>query len=1219
MSPLMPPPEPSPMDGVRAVAKQFDPLGLASAVAALHTLPVNGHRLWRLGVMSAIAAEQARTSELGAPTVEDLERLLNGGPLAEVAARMDDPFDDVLCQEVTFHGGSYRVSAGLAEEAVYIFRLLVRAWLLTDALPDELIGELTRMTVGALRLSDAALRRAGLTRNAAPEEGSNGVTIPDPTELRALQQALAFGAGDIRAKLPDRLIEALEPITIDAGAEAFTDEQLFEGAADAWPLLRADDWWILARPFDVLVGLRHVLAHRVCGSEGCGLPAQLFGRQVDRDVVRSFSQMGLRAEVISERTVDTPFTEIRARCDVDKVIVALVITDDLRGLSEDNPYSPWGSLDYLDPAHEKLEAVAEELRADSDEVLGLVVLQSVGTFAIFGMREPIAPNLMLTSLTAGDLHVLAFLEVEEPLNLWKFARATADLESGGRLIRQFSALDGYALYRNGERSFARMYDATMVVMSPGEGGDLRREARQGRDRHGQVYVDGSVREVEHADTEDVARESLYHLTEIVEPRLVRFVAGAPLALWVAGPEAEVRRTWDAVDSVAYWLSELRAPLQDALDELAMRIPCLQVEVEFADPDFWYGEAPDPGGGEDGSLEVTAPVNVLLTLGPGIRRLIPKPDNAGERLLVGLLVDAVSELRVANGLPSIADNQRSAAVEAAAPLGVKKHLLILSVEANPMMEPADGGARPVQEADLTQAREKLGRHLAAAFPYSNAHIPHDRRNDVLKDAVDFLFGVTRQAIDCVQSDGVLEDVMTRNERLIADSERRRTILPARLATYPGSAATLRADVSRANQASACCRFLVEYVAAQPPGGDARWSLGRYDEALASVAELIDWANLSDAVYGGTSNVDLLMRKDGQLRLVEYDRYELGRSQYFDRYIEADTQSSRERWADRFSTEATESSSIAERLDPWMPDEAQVTLSELGETLVAANLVARDRDDQVVVLDRAQAIAALAEQLERKKERVEPAVDYLSMGPRADFLAPPDGSAKDTFPWLFARRWSYNRRPFIRRTVFGRDELLWGRRQVVQSLNIIVGQMGSGRYQALADAKSLRKELGRIADETGAEFEREVAEIFAGPERYAVKTAVKRIDGERLQRPNGEPLGDIDVLAGDRERKILWAVECKDLSGALSNADVVREMTEHFRQVGTTSVTKHAERVAWLGQRIPGALTALNLPSNADGWTVSGLVVTGKDVLAPFIDDIPFDVVAVRSLPDYLAGQ
>jgi Holliday junction resolvase-like predicted endonuclease len=201
--------------------------------------------------------------------------------------------------------------------------------------------------------------------------------------------------------------------------------------------------------------------------------------------------------------------------------------------------------------------------------------------------------------------------------------------------------------------------------------------------------------------------------------------------------------------------------------------------------------------------------------------------------------------------------------------------------------------------------------------------------------------------------------------------------------------------------------------------------------------------------------------------------------------------------------------------------------------------------------------------------------------------------------------------------GEEELLWGQRQVFVAFNILYGQIESGRYQELATAPELTSELGRLADQDGAEFEGRVAEEIEQL-GFAVARSVKRLGGEKLRRSPSEDLGDIDVLAADPTEKTIWAVECKSLSGSLSSSEVVLEMTAHFDQAGTTSVTKHGERVAWLCKRMQAALERLGLPDDADDWELRGLIVTGRDVIAPFIDDLPFPCVPIHELAPFLTG-
>ena len=1210
----------SQFDDTRSLLRGFEPLAVATAVGGLQVVPDNAGAIWRLEVLAGLAAEQPHRAGQRPLDSASLRRILTEGGVASAASSAEDPFEELLTEEIAFHGGSYLVGAGISIDSPYTLRLLLRAFLLRHSLPPQATDELRHLAEAVLMLSDLALRRAGLDRNALPEESPRRVVVPAAGALIPLQRALAFRADDLRRVLPHKDVDVLEPLILDLGTRRFSDTELRDGAADRWPLLRDGDWIVLARPFSVCTALRHRMVRLAVEGIGPKAAAALFGAEVDDDVADALRHMALRPQIVRGRDTSGLFTEIQARCDTDKIVAVLVLSDDFSGLDERSPYTNFNARPHLDAAHAHLERLAESAAEDGDEVLGLMVGQAAGRSVFVGTQREQAPNLTLKGITAADLDVIGFLESGDPLALWKFARAPRVLERITQMM-MFSPLDGYGAYRANERSFAPFRDATFVTIEPASGADYRREARAARDRHGEPDAADNVREVER-ESPEAAKGDLYFSPEmVVQGTLARFVGGAPIGLWVVAPYGDFELPLDVLDTVAYWVAELREPMHELLAEFGKTLRCLQFEVTLADREFWLDRAPDPEVGNAGGVELVGPAAMRLKLGSEIKRLVPAKDNAADRLIVGLIFDAIEAVARERGVSaSITEAQRASIVDAVAPLGVKKHLLSFAADDRPMMEPADGPARPVQEADLTAARFAVGDHLRATFGYRNEQIPHERRNDVLRSAVEFLFGEVRRVIGEVSADDLQESLMAANERLIADSEHRRAILAAREATYPTAGAELRDEVARANQAAVCCRFLIEYAAAQPPSGTRRWSTARYDEALASASLLLDWGNLSDAIHGELTTMDLLVRDDGQLRLVEYDRYETGRGEYFDVYVEEERERSRRRFAPepRERADGTSTLEPLRRLDPYVEEEAGVKLTELGELLVAANLAAREQNVQVVTLPRAEAVAALAEILEwpgdagGRAARINAGIAYLSMGARANFLAPPNGKAPDTYPWLFARRWSYNRRPFVIRQSDAGEEVLWGRRHVVQAMQILIGQMTSGRYQALAETSSLRRELGRLAREDGAAFEREVAEVLRDAGRLAVRERVGQLGDERLQRAPGESLGDIDVLAGVASTRTLWAIECKDLSGAMTAAEIAREMSEHFRAIGSTSMTKHAERVAWLEARIPAALELLGLTGAAEEWSVRGLFVTGRPVHAPYIEDVSLPIVPLNEL-------
>lgn len=1208
------PPRQPQFNQVRRELADFDGAALAASSGALQLVPGNNSRLWRLRALTALSFSVIPDNGKPAPSRSQLRQLLNAGDLAAGGARQDDPPEDVIAEEVAFFGGSYLVASGSAEEAVYVLRLLLRSPQIAEALPSEVRKRLDAVTWGTLRLSDHVLRKAGLRRFQAPEEGDGRIVVPGASRMRELEQLLTFDAKRLAAVCGLVDLQVLQPLILEAGSRHFSDAELFDGDADAWPLYKADDRYVVSSPLNLAVALRHHLLLTASDAIGADAVAEAFHLAVVADVRRSFTRMGIQTEA-TPSALGPCCSEVRAQVDSDVELVAAVMTDSLQGYGPGTLYGLWPAGAVNAAAQVRLEHVAD---AHSDSsILGLLIGQSAGRGTPLGVRAVKAANAIVQLMSAVDLDVLSYVETGDPLALWKFARACDALRGHAR-VRAWSPLDLYAIYRDDERSLTPMREADHISVQSGSAFQIRTRAKQQRDRHGVPYIDGSVREVE-TDGPPETSDGEYHPYDLIEPRYLRPVIGLPLAVWVQGPTEHVRATAALVESVAYWVGQLAEPLAGYWTLLREQAQSVQLEVAVEDPEAWVRQ--EPADGTFSASIVADTTRVRITFAPGLLALVRQIDNVADREIVQTIIAAVNAIGAELSIAAVGDAAAAAAVDTVAPLGLKKHLLSFPADANVMMEHVEGDARLVKQADLTAAREALAEHLRGRFGVREGFVPREQRKDLVKSAVAFLGDACQAVIDRVSPEGLLEALLFDNERITAEAERARVIRPMRELTYPAAAdhQRLREDTASYNQAALCCRFLAEYAAAQPPAGAGNWSMARYDEALALCAEMLDWAYLSDAYQYGLTDVDLLIRDDGQLRLVELDEYEHGRSAYFDRYLLGQRRRARSMLPMRLAPEDPEPSEVFRRLEKPMRAEAGASIDEIRDMLHAAIDEARSRNQDVMVLEEHDVLRVLSEATDRSAHELKRPLDYLTMGPRATFFAPPTGGWQDVVPWRFARRWSLNRRPFVSRIENGQRQVLWGRRQLQAALLVTVGLLTSGRFQGLAESDDLREELGRLADEAGHEFEAEVLALFEQLPDLNAAGRITNLDGQPLRRKNGDTLGDIDVMAADSQARSLWAVECKDLVGALTPSDAMDELERHFGDASGSSAAKHAERVAWLAARIPAALDKLGIVGSPAGWKVRGLFVVSQPVMAPYVRKLPMPICPASDIEDFVAEQ
>jgi len=1206
-----PRPERDTLDSTRSAAESFDPLKLAALCGGLQLMPANIHRLWRLQALAAISLDAPGRTDERDPSVADLRQLVNAGALSARGDQYEDPYDDVIAEEIAFHMGSFRIGRGTSVEAVGDLRTLVRVVLLSPLLPDDRRNELTRTVAAVLHLSDRVLRSAGLLRNMTPPKRESGASIPRATTARQLAASVTFGADGMRDATGTTDLSVIEPLIVPASVAAFTTEQIMEGEPSRWPIRRYGDTLVLAEPFSLALALRHNLILAALTEVGPEALSEFYGIAVDEDARDALDHLGSRAtdRVMTARTADSQWTEFSLRIDSGLQLRCLVVGDGFTGIRPEDPYAMWDRNDTLIDAHDYLESEADDT---DDEILGLIVGAPAGGTAFLGTQHAEHMNLRVQVLGLADLTTICFLESGDPLALWKWERATDSIT--GRVMT-WSALDLYSVYRSGERSLSAFAGATFIAVEPDSGADMRIDYKTIRDLHGARFVDGTVREICRGEPEE-KHSPIYHLRDL-EARLILYVAGLPLDMWVIGPSDGVAETWSHVNSVAYWLAQLSDPLMELLVQLARRLSCAAIEVSLADPQAWSSAAPGTGRGEAATIAVTGN-SVSLCLGLPIAHLLATPTNEADRLIVDAIARALDALARERGLPGVPKATIDDAVETVAPLGTKKHLIGMPEEGNEIAELADKPGRLVQEADVSRAREMLAEHLNS-YGWHDQTVPHDRRDEILKDAVAFLFQEARQRLDDSSPGGLLDALVLENERLAASSEHRQALLPARLATYPESEADVRDEVANAAKAAVSCRFLIEHVTAQPPKGAVPWSLRRFDECVALLAELLDWAYLDDAVNAGLSSTDLLIRDDGQLRLVEIGRYEKGQSSYFDTLVgemkEASASIFPKRFEVRAQDEARERNATLLRLDEPMAAETGLSVQALVDLLHAAAYLAREADVQLITLTKHQAVAQLSDAIGGDVGAVERAVDYLTLGPRNSFLQPPSGTTREVLPSRSARRWSYVRRPFLRVDEPDGPKLTWGRRHPLAALRVLIGQLLSGRYQHLAEGSELRSALGEISSEAGHEFEERVDSLFKA---RAIETiiACTSIGNESLRHTDDGDLGDIDVLACDTRHQTLWVVECKDLAGAITTSDIVDEMTEHFGAGETTTVARLSARVEWVAGRLPAALKAFDRTDPPNHWKARGTFITSAPVIAPYITDVPFPIIPVEELASWL---
>lgn len=518
---------------------------------------------------------------------------------------------------------------------------------------------------------------------------------------------------------------------------------------------------------------------------------------------------------------------------------------------------------------------------------------------------------------------------------------------------------------------------------------------------------------------------------------------------------------------------------------------------------------------------------------------------------------------------------------------------------------------------------MGEILLAELSREPGPLPKEERSKVLNRAVDIHFEALEELVRSLRPDRLLEALFARQEAFVRREEWQRRTLGSRLACFDETSLIqdLVDEVPEATTSALALRFLIEYVAARPPRGLRPFSTGVYDRLVALAAEIANRGMASDVLRFGLEDFDVSVLGSGRLGMTQDGPYRKGSLAF----VRASMPVLLRKTADAFGSYWDESQAqrpdFADQLEAACQAEFGLTLTELGELFAELANAAARRSPVVAVEEREVLGQELIDELGWEPSKVDLGLQLLTLGPREDFLKPdPPFERRDVYPWRYGRRLSILARPLILRQSGQKTELVWGMRHVWRCGLHLVELITSNRYAA--QSLEMKQVMTLVGQRASHEFNQRIADLFqdAG---YRVRRQVSKVGRLRMMRQvdgRQQDIADVDVLAADLEAKQLLAMECKDLEGARTPAELRNEIDETFGQGGKkrSKLEIHLERIAWLETHLQDVLDWMGLPGAPEDWSVQGLIVTDIEVLAPHVlGGCPIPVMSRATLEGWLA--
>jgi hypothetical protein len=1188
---------------------QRDRLGIATSCAALQLLPANASHLDRLCALSATALSLGR-DDGGPPDTDDLARWLITGPTPHRGAPWD-PYEGPFAEPINFYGGGYVLQSGGNAEAVFNLRTLLSAvFAQSEPLGDR------PFALGLLNFARSVLTLAthacavGNVKRWASSEDNEYVQIVSPAAMAFLSAGVLFERNDLEAVI-DADPEVLSPIVHDLAALGAPPQNADETQFNVRPLLRTGDTFLLVEPGSLALALRHALVTAVLAR---GLRSELVERLARASMVAVIATGERMSWSVQHEypAAAAPIVSLVGGFDTDKAFDIAVVYEDFENYSLNDPESTWDLMRWEAALSDHLRTVEERLMYGAgerpNEILHVVVIAGCGRPYVLGITasDVVIPQL---PMSLENFHQIGMTTLD-PMRVWKFARAGERLREYCTVFA-FSMIDEYDAWSETESYyFGDDGRPTFVTFDPSYGRTYREKVARDTDVHGAISPGGGWTEV--VRLHEAPHIPIYGLLNGPGDEALMLVEGAPLPVWVRAADfaAGTRRTlFQLVDCAAYWLWQTTPSLARLA---AVGTPRVIVDIVLSEPELWSAETTETGG-EVASTESPAAGALRLIVNPNLRITLDRPDNAGERALVAVLLDGLDALLPADARAG--EGAITAAVERHAPLGPKKKINVFTADTEVALLDNDlPHYRRISRADTEQALDEAGEHLATILNLPVAEIPSDRKTKVLNAVVAFHFAQLEHEVAALSPDGLLEHLVSMHEAILHHEAVERRTLGARVAAFGDTELLegMRRELPDATQVSVALRFLIEYVAARPPRGLRPFSIASYDRLVAIANQIVSRGITSDIIHFEIDDPDLGYLPSRRLGLSDTGVFQTGQQSFLDALIPPLARNVVESYGAPWRGAPKSAPPEVAEIDQASTAEWGFAMTELLEIFSVLTAIAHDRGESAVSMPAAALDAHLQQELGWDALRTGVALELLTIRPRPIFTQPPpEFRPYETWPWRFNRRLSYMRRPLLLRPGSDEDEVVWGMRQPEQAGRFLVDLVTSERLNA--NSSEMKGLMTRLRQAETLAFAQSVADLCRDRDML-VDTSVRTIGGARIVRANGEDLGDIDVLAIDLTASTIYAFECKDLEVARTPAELDNELRSTFRAGGPkrSAAEKHVERVAWIDARVSAVLTHFDVGLAPMGWVVEGAIVTDVNVMSPHVATCPLPVYARHEL-------
>ena len=1184
---------------------KFNTVDLISKISSLRLLPQNGDHQIRLDAFLHAAATNQNDGNKNVNRGE-LNKIINSSKVKNsYITHAEDPRTQLLCEEISFFGGGYRIFPGVYNSIVFNFNHLLKSLFLTKNkfLDKKLLNELNGLSKFILEINESIAARAKIKRN-TDISFYGEIFIPPINQLKKIAEYVKFSFDELKC-----IINKCN-ITIENIKWLFTelcqlDVDLY--SVEKGPLLDAPiifngNTFIITDPSSLLASFQkkvfEIMKNNNLLKEFC----ESYSGAMWDTVVKKLDWMNIKKIDSFPNRVhnDIPVIDGLFSFEQDKVLVCILVFDDFSS-SESDSYSI--DLNDFSDKFKLYSDILYHFPSPPNQILYLFLSSHYFRPFQYSFFSPFYDDLAL-ALSIDDLNIISILEGGKNNFLLKYSIAQTKIRDVSQII-VINNLSEYDFFKNHDYSY--YFDderrPTMMYITDDFARASRAKALEKIDSH-TVFnpLKNSHVEVLSLSGKELPLYIPHYIPDNVEVVLESF----SVQIWFYNNYLKGKFQSIAIefiDMIGYWFNELKPGLQEIMNTLKGSINNIIIEIDLEDSELWevtknmLDEKTQPlqieFDGDNQFRFIFSPVSNFYLFGD---------TNEGERKIIYKILNGMKPIFEKNNVEheNLLELNLQSLIDEYLPLGRKKKLCTYNTALVPEIDIRNiPPLRKNQEIDTNILLDEIGNNVFEQN-ISIGRTNEEQARFINQYIVYYLWNKLKSLIKKFDINSILKYLLAQNEALIRQKTLYEIQIPMRLAITESDRVMkeFRESYNNVINSGPACRFLIELVTATNPHGLKKFSDSDYDELLAISKELIHWGFTSDLIFSKITDMQISIlpsKRIGSSRKA----FDLA-SKNFSRQIEKNR-------INKFSLKFKrywEKGIPQKNKEPLMVELDNALFLEYGfyldDLIEFKNFLFRiSESENSTIMQIEEHIFYDKLRVEKLNEdRIKNLLKHLTLHQRAEFfsyLELKNIRKEDFYPWRFNRRISYIRKPILKYINNSQiPSIAFGIRQIQISVENFIGLLGNGKLQNEVSSKELKSILGKLAEPSGKKFNENVAEIFNHHKRFILEKNVEKFGKLKIENSKKQSLGDIDVFVIDLKSNKILLIECKDLLIARTPYEIMLELRKVY-EVEKSLMKKFQNRIEWCNKNINEIINYYKLNTNRK-WKIKPYFIVNEPLFS-----------------------